>query len=79
MSTQARTSRFAATAEVHSRTQPSIALRLIGDWGDLAAYYEGADGNAWTFHASSGRFTNSGEIADFRATFATRCRGVLFD
>ena len=56
-----------------------IELDLIGDWADLAAYYAGADGNAWSFSAATGRFSCCGELAEFLAAFAQRYRGRLFD
>lgn len=52
-----------------------IKMKLIGHWIDLAAYYEGSDGNAWKWQ---GRFVNEGPIAEFRATFSTRRRGQLY-
>lgn len=66
-------SRFGLTAE-----HRGISLRLIGDWQDLAGYYEGDDGNAWSVSAGTGRFVNCGEIETFRANFAARFRGRLF-
>ena len=55
-----------------------ITMRLIGEWLDLAAYYEGSDGNAWSFNACTGGWSNCGPVADFRANFAQRYRGALF-
>lgn len=68
--------RFAKTYD-----HKGITLRLIGEWADMAAYYEGSDGNAWSFSASvpGARPSNCGPIAEFRATFASRRRGQLFD
>ena len=56
----------------------NIKMRLIGQWADLAAYYEGSDGNVWTFHVSGRSWANEGPIEEFRRTFTKRRRGELF-
>lgn len=45
-------SRFGLTAE-----HRGISLRLIGDWQDLAGYYEGDDGNAPAYGLRDARRT----------------------
>lgn len=65
--------RYAQSAE----TSKGVKLRLIGYWVDLAAYYEGDDGNAYSCGVT-GRFSNCGEIGAFRSNFKTRFRGELF-
>ena len=69
-------SRFAKTYE----TAKGVKLKLIGEWQDLAAYYEGEDGNAWSFSACvpGARPVNCGPIAEFRDTFKGKFRGELF-
>lgn len=67
--------RFAKTHE----TRKGVKLRLIGQWKDLAAYYEGEDGNAYSFSACivGAGFVNCGPVAEFRATFNGKYRGEL--
>ena len=55
-----------------------VNLRLIGSWVDLAKYWEGDDGNAWS-SGVTGSLVNRGPIAEFRANFANRYRGTLTD
>lgn len=58
-----------------------IRMKLIGEWIDMAAYYEGSDGNAWAYQKLGGPgngWTNEGDISTFRATFGKRRRGYLF-
>lgn len=52
-----------------------IAMILIGQWQDLAAYYEGSDGNAWSYQSG---WSNQGNIEAFlrRVTFR-KIRGEL--
>lgn len=62
--------RYAKQAE-----HDGIQMRLIGHWIDLAAYYEGSDGNAWSFQ---GRWVSQGPVDAFKARMsAGRIRGVL--
>lgn len=56
----------------------SIKMQQIGGWIDLATYWSGDDGNAWTCHHSTGRWTNNGPVDAFREQFPTRFRGELF-
>lgn len=56
-----------------------IDMSLIGHWSDLAAYYSGSDGNAWTWSAATGKWSNSGELESFVKNFYQRFRGVLYD
>lgn len=53
-----------------------IGMSLIGYWADLAGYYAGTDGNAWSY--ACGGWSNCGELASFRANFSRRYRGELF-
>jgi len=65
--------RYAVETECHG-----ITMRLIGEWIDLAAYYSGSDGNAWTYSATTGGWSNGGDLESFRASFERRYRGALF-
>lgn len=65
--------RYADTAV----TPSGVNLQLIGYWSDLAAYYEGDDGNAWSYGVGA-RITCCGPIDSFREHFAQRYRGELF-
>lgn len=50
-------------------------MTLIGYWIDLAAYYRGSDGNAWSYQS---RWTNCGPVAEFCARLrAGQVRGKL--
>ena len=40
-----------------------VEMTLIGGWSDLAAYYAGSDGNAWSHQGS---WSNCGPIEDFK-------------
>ena len=62
--------RYARTSEHHG-----IRMELIGYWIDLAAYYRGSDGNAWSYQS---RWTNCGPVDEFCARVrAGRIRGKL--
>lgn len=54
-------------------------MTLIGEWSDLAAYYQGDDGNAWSVSSPPCHWSNCGPIGDFLAHFPSRWRGKLFD
>lgn len=45
-----------------------VKLSRIGGWIDLAIYYAGSDGNAWSYQ--SGHWTNMGELEAFKARLA---------
>lgn len=54
-----------------------VHMTLVGQWRDMAAYYRGDDGSAWTFNLCTGRWSNSGSYAEFIQTFSTKHRGQL--
>lgn len=54
-----------------------VSMRLIGYWSDLAAYYEGSDGNAWCWNACAHSWANEGPLRPFYDAFPTRHRGEL--
>lgn len=54
-----------------------INLTLAGQWQDLAAYYRGDDGSAWTFSTCTNSWSNEGDWESFMAHFSTRRRGTL--
>lgn len=56
----------------------NIKMTLIGEWIDLAYYYRGSDGNAWSFSRCTNRWSNMGEIESFILNFEKRYRGKLF-
>ena len=52
-----------------------IKMTLIGGWNDLAAYYAGSDGNAWSHQMG---WSNQGPIDAFKSRLqAGRIRGEL--
>jgi hypothetical protein len=70
MSADTYASRYSRTSE-----HAGITMTLIGYWIDLAAYYRGSDGNAWSWQ---GRWSNCGPVAEFCARLrAGRIRGKL--
>jgi len=70
-------------ARRYSRTSEysGIRMTLIGYWIDLAAYYRGSDGNAWSFGSAGSygsRWTNCGPVEEFCARLrAGKIRGKL--
>lgn len=56
-----------------------IEMTVIGDWIDLAVYYSGSDGNAWSFSRCTNKWTNCGNLETFRENFSKRYRGKLFE
>ena len=49
---------------------------LIGSWLELVAYYlSPKTNNVWSYHRSTGGWSNCGPEDVFRASFATRFRG----
>lgn len=62
--------RYARTSE-----HRNIRMTLIGYWIDLAAYYRGSDGNAWSYQSG---WTNCGPVDEFCSRVrAGRIRGKL--
>lgn len=52
-----------------------IHMSLIGHWIDLAAYYRGSDGNAWSYQSG---WTNCGPCEQFvERVRAGKVRGVI--
>lgn len=52
-----------------------IKMTLIGGWSDLAAYYSGSDGNAWSHQ---GNWLNQGPVEQFKSRLvAGKIRGEL--
>ena len=60
------------------RDGTEIGMVCIGEWIDLARYWEGSDGNAWATGNSRNSWVNKGPIAEFRQHFAARFRGELY-
>lgn len=61
---------YAKETEAHG-----IKMRLIGGWMDLAAYYAGSDGNAWSYQSG---WSNCGPLAEFiKNGKLARVRGEL--
>lgn len=54
-----------------------IQMTLAGQWQDMAAYYRGDDGSAWTYNQCTRSWSNCGDYAEFVATFDQRRRGKL--
>lgn len=61
-----------------------IQMKRIGGWQDLAGYYSGSDGNAWTcrapgaFYGSSSNWRNEGPLIPFVDRLAAgKLRGAL--
>jgi len=58
-----------------------VKLTLIGGWIDLAGYYAGSDGNAYSLQDS---YVNMGALDDFKARWnadakpGLKLRGILF-
>lgn len=51
---------------------------LIGSWLELVAYYlNPKTGNVWSYHRSTGGWSNCGNEDQFRESFATGYRGKL--
>jgi hypothetical protein len=69
----------ARTTEYRTRDGRVITMTQIGRWLELATYWRGSDGNAWTHHSCSGAWTNNGPADTFRERFGTAFRGQLFE
>lgn len=54
-----------------------IKMKIIGGWQDLASYYSGSDGNAWSYSHCTRKWSNQGNEVDFRARFDRMYRGKL--
>lgn len=56
-------------------TFEQIKMRLIGGWIDLAGYYAGSDGNAWSYQSG---WSNQGPLSEFVARLQSgKIRGEL--
>ena len=53
---------------------------LIASWLELVAYYlSPTTGNVWSYHRSTGGWSNCGNVEEFCASFATRYRGKMIE
>lgn len=64
----------------HETEHAGRRMVLVGQWQDLAAYYQADDGTAWSFSACTGGWSNCGDYSEFVARFALgRYRGELIE
>ena len=53
---------------------------LIAVWLELVAYYlSPITGNVWSYHRSTGGWSNCGNVEEFRASFTTQYRGKMIE